>query len=210
MYEGSHRWSVILERLTSIWRAVGLTVLWFVACLPVVTAGAATVALVAVVRDDVLLRERPVLRSYLGYLRENLRVGTALLVTTAAPVGAVLLLWEQTESPLMWSLWALALVGAAAALPLIVHGFPLAAHTTQPSMRAFYRASVILTLTSPGATVIGLVLLAICAIAVTVWPGSLLVLAYPVARALFVAFRSGFETTMSAFGPGGKWSYGAV
>lgn len=192
---GTHRWAAALDRMSSIWRAAGLTVMWFIACLPVVTAGAATVALVAVVRDDVSNRERPVVRSYLHYLRENFRVGTVLLVATAAPVAAVLMLWRPGQSPLMWSLWALALVGTAAALPLIVHGFPLAAHTTHPSMRAFYRAATLLTLARPGAALIALLLIGICAIAVVVWPGTLLVLAYLAARGLFVTFRSAFEST---------------
>lgn len=193
MPAGVHRWSAVLERLTVIWRAVGLTALWFVSCLPVVTAGAATVALLAVVRDDVLARERPVLRSYLGYLRENARDGTALLVTTVLPVSAMLLLWPRVDSPLIWATWMLALVGTVAALPMTVHGFPLAAHTAQPSVRALYRSSLMLALLRPGATVIGLVLIAICAVAVMVWPGALLLLAYPAARALFVSFRSAFD-----------------
>lgn len=193
---GTHRWAAALDRMSSIWRAVGLTVMWCIACLPIVTAGAATVALVAVTRDDALARERPVVRSYLHYLRENFWVGTVLLVATAAPVSAMLMLWQPGQPPMMWLLWALALVGTAAALPLIVHGFPLAAHTTHPSMRTFYRAATLLTLARPGATLIGLVLLGICAIAVIVWPGTLFVLAYPAARGLFVTFRSAFEATV--------------
>lgn len=193
--EGTHRWAAALYRLTSFWRAAGLTVMWLVACLPVVTAGAATVALLAVVRDDVRGRERPVLRSYLHYLRENFRVGTVLLVAAVAPVSAMSMLWHPGPSPLLWSVWVLALVGTAAAVPLIVHGFPLAAHTTHASVRALHRATVLLTLSRPGATLVGLMLIGICAVAVTVWPGTLLILAYPAARGLFVTFRSAFEAT---------------
>lgn len=193
--DGSPRWAAVLERLTSIWRAAGLTLLWCLSCLPVVTAGAATVALVAVARDDVRGRERPVFRSYLHYLRENFRMGTVLLVLGVAPPVALFLTWNLRDVPAIWPVWMLALIGTAAALPLTVHGFPLAAHSRHRSVRDFYRASVLLTLTCPGATLIGLALITISAVAVAVWPGTLLLLAYPVARALFVTFRSAFEKT---------------
>ena len=189
---GGHRWAALLDPLTALWRAVGLAALWLLACLPVVSAGAATVALLAVVRDDVLRRHRPVVRSYAGYLRENALLGSALLAIVAGPIADLLILGEG-GGPAITVLRLLALLGVVAALPVVAHGFGLAAHTRQ-TVRSLYRASVIMTIARPGPTLIALAVVAAVVAAATVWPFALLVLAHPAARALFLTFRRTFET----------------
>ncbi len=197
---GAGRWAVVLEALTSFWRAVGVTVMWLIACLPVVTAGAATMALFGVVRDTVLQREQPVVRSYLTHLRDNARLGTGWLVFTLVPVVALVLMWRQPAAAWTDALAVISGLGLVAMVPLLVHGCTLAVHTRQPSLRALYRSSVMLAVASPGPTLIGLVVMAATAVATAVWPGAIVVLGYPVARALFSGFRRGFDAV--AAGPG--------
>lgn len=197
---GGGRWGAVLEALTSFWRAVGVTAMWLIACLPVVTAGAATMALFGVVRDTALQRERPVVRSYLAHLRDTAKLGTGWLVLTLLPVIALMVTWHQPSAPWGDALAVTALIGVVAMLPLLVHGCTLAVHTRQPSLRALYRSSVLLAVASPGTTLIGLVVIAAAAVATAVWPGGIILLGYPVARALFSGFRRGFGAV--AAGPG--------
>ena len=56
------------------------------------TAGAATIAMVAVARDDIMDRERPLVGSFVQYMRENLTMGLALSVLVLGPVAALTLL----------------------------------------------------------------------------------------------------------------------
>lgn len=190
-----------------VWRAIGVTLLWFTCCLPVVTAGPATIALLAVVRDDVLKQERPVVRSYVNYLVENLRIGLVIGVLAVGPVVAVFALDPSSGVLLVRALWWVALVGLVAAVPLLVHGFPLAAHTQQ-SLRTLYRDCVLLMAAGPGATVVGLAVLISVTLAAERWPGSLLLLGYPAARALFSGFRRTFD--LLDRGPAREATHGAV
>ncbi|HIT75477.1 MAG TPA: DUF624 domain-containing protein [Candidatus Avipropionibacterium avicola] len=192
---------MVLEALTSFWRAVGVTVMWLVACLPVVTAGAATMALVGVVRDTALHRERPVVRSYLAHLRDNARLGTGWLVFTLLPVVALAVTWRQPAAVWTDVLAVISMIGVVAMLPLLVHGCTLAVHTRQPSLRALYRSSVLLAVATPGPTLIGLLMIAAVVVATAVWPGAIIVLGYPVARALFNGFRRGFNAVAVQPGP---------
>lgn len=187
----SHPWSALLEPLTAFWRIVGLTALWLCGCLPIVTAGAATIALFAVTRDNVLDRERPLVRSFVLYLRENLTMGLALFVLVVGPVAALMLLEPWRASPLITLLWLVALLGTVAALPLLIHGFALAAHTHQ-SLRTLYRASLILAVARPAGSVLSLALIVAVGAATLHWPILLPLLACPAARALFSTFRRDF------------------
>lgn len=195
----THRWASLLDRLTAFWRAVGITALWLLAALPIATAGAATVAMLAVVRDDALRQQRPVVRSFLSYTRANAVTGTALLVITGGPIAGLILLGRLGTSPVTSALWPVALIGTIAALPVLAHGFPLAAHTHQ-TVRSLYRASVLMTMARPGATAIALGVIVAVAVAATVWPFTLVVLGYPAARALFSTFRRSFDTLNVAEG----------
>lgn len=195
--ETDHPWSALLGPLTAFWRIVGLTALWLCGCLPLVTAGAATIAMVAVARDDIMDRERPLVGSFVQYMRENLTMGLALSVLVLGPVAALTLLDPWGASPLMTLLWLVALLGAVAALPVLVHGFPLAAHTHQ-SLRTLYRASLILAVARPAGSALNLALLVAVGAATLRWPLLLPLLAYPAARALFSTFRRDFSAVNTA------------
>lgn len=192
-----HRWAVLLDRLTTFWRVIGLTSLWLVSVAPLVTVGPATLAFMAVVRDDVQGRPRPVVRAFFAYLKENARLGLALSVLTIGPVAALLLLDPRGASPLVASMWLVALVGTVAAVPLLVHGYPMAAHTHQ-SLRTLYRDCVVLTAGRPGATMVGLLLLVVVGTAVAQWPIVLPVLGYLAARGLFLSFRRAWSGLSSS------------
>jgi uncharacterized membrane protein YesL len=187
-----HRWAAVTAPLLAFWRIVGVTALWVVFCLPVITAGASTIALVCVARDDARHMDRPVVRSFLQYVRENLVLGLGLLVLAGGPLVGSLTLTPRGGPVLITVLWCVAVLGTAATLPLIAYGCGLAAHTTQ-SLRSLYRDSLVLVLASPGRTVLVLGLGAAVGIAVLRWPIALPVLGYAAARAYYGTFRAAFD-----------------
>lgn len=192
-----HSHAVLLDRLTTCWRVIGLTVLWLVSAAPLIIFGPATIALLAVVRDDVLGQPRPVVRSYFGYLRDNLRLGLVLGVLTVGPVVALLWLSPWGGSSVGTGLWTLALLGTVAVIPLLVHGYPMAAHTHQ-TVRSLYRDCVVLALARPGSTLIGLALLVAVMAATARWPIVPALVGWLAARALFVGFRRAWDATAGA------------
>lgn len=194
-----HRWAALLGFLSAFWRSVGLTVMWLVACLPLVTAGPATVALLALVRDDVLHQERPAVRAFLGYVRDNAVTGFLLFALTGGPLAGLLVLSTLPAAPAVTALWTLSLVGTVATLPVLVHGYPLAAHTRQ-TIRGLYRASVILAFARPGATAIGLAVIVAVIAATMTWSIAPVLLGYVASRALFTLFLRAFQSINAAEG----------
>ncbi|ACQ80127.1 hypothetical protein Bcav_1871 [Beutenbergia cavernae DSM 12333] len=192
--DGAGPWSRVVDLLAGFWRAVGINALWLVASLPIVTIGPATVALMAMARDDVMGRPRPAARAFVAYVRENVAVGLALSTMTLGAVGSFALLWRLDPAGGTTAtrvLQVVSLVGLIAVAPVIAHGYALAAHTQQ-GVRGVYRASVIMAFARPGETVLALAVVAALVLLSWYWPFSVLLAGYVGSRAIFTTFRRTF------------------
>lgn len=189
------RWAAPLELLASGWRMIGINALWVLASIPLVTIGPATIAVMAMARDDVRGRPRPAVRGFLTYMRENAWTGVVLSLLTIGPMAGLLLLWLPhggivgTFGPLFQ---VVSLFGGVATAPLLAHGYALAAHTTLRP-RGLVRASYVMAAARPGSTLLALaVVVALTALAWS-WPFALAFVGYLGARAVFTSFVRAFD-----------------
>ncbi len=87
--------------ITKLWDIVQLNFLWLLCCIPVVTAGASTVAACSVALKMAEDTEGYIARSFFKAFRENLKKGILLGILTLVAAYAVYLdfqFWNATES----------------------------------------------------------------------------------------------------------------
>src|SRR5690625_5698594 len=78
----------LYARLEQLWECAGLTTLWVAACVPVITAGSSTLALLRVVAERREGIYRPVVRAFWDELvRAPLARAAATVATLLAAVG---------------------------------------------------------------------------------------------------------------------------
>lgn len=112
------RFSGFFRPDNSLWRTVsavadvmGLSLLWLLCSLPVVTIGPATAALYAAVRGPVRRMENGAFTTFFHSLRENLKTGIFVTVP--------LLLFSAAVAWCCWIIWQMALAGNPAAYALV-------------------------------------------------------------------------------------------
>lgn len=94
---------------------IGFNLLWFLCCLPLITAPPATAALYAITRDKAL-REETGIRDFFGYMWRYAWVGWRWFLLNFVAVGGGLVnIWfyngmELAFAPLLMALWLVALV----------------------------------------------------------------------------------------------------
>lgn len=106
-----------------------LNLLWLLFCLPLITAGAATVAAYSVALKMVDDEEGYVARGFLRAFRANFRQGTLLWLLNAAVLYALWLDWQlvtKTENPSVM-LMIFGIVTAAVAFSAFTYAYPLLA-----------------------------------------------------------------------------------
>lgn len=113
--------------ITKLWDIVQLNFLWLLCCIPVVTAGASTVAACSVALKMAEDTEGYIGRSFLKAFRENLKGGIPLGLLTLAAAYAVYLdfqFWNATESLLFL---IMGMVAAVVFTMGLLYAFPLMA-----------------------------------------------------------------------------------
>lgn len=150
---------------------VYLNLLWLLACIPVVTAPAATAALFAVVREWTKGRQPPIAPSFLRFMRENARRSLAV-AAVGIVVGAILaadLLLARAIEPGGIVLSGALLVVAMVALSAAAYAFPVMANYDAP-WQTVVRNACLFALAYPLVTVGCVSLLATAAVIVLVAP----------------------------------------
>ena len=113
--------------ITKLWDIVQLNFLWLLCCIPVVTAGASTVAACSVALKMAEDTEGYIGRSFFKAFKENLKCGIPLGILTLAAAYAVYLdfqFWNATESVLFLVMGLVAVVVFTMGL---LYAFPLMA-----------------------------------------------------------------------------------
>lgn len=113
--------------ITKLWDIVQLNFLWLLCCIPVVTAGASTVAACSVALKMAEDTEGYIGRSFFKAFKENLKGGIPLGILTLAAAYAVYLdfqFWNATESVLFLVMGLVAVVVFTMGL---LYAFPLMA-----------------------------------------------------------------------------------
>lgn len=113
--------------ITKLWDIVQLNFLWLLCCIPVVTAGASTVAACSVALKMAEDTEGYIGRSFFKAFKENLKGGIPLGILTLAAAYAVYLdfqFWNATESVLFFVMGLVAVVVFTMGL---LYAFPLMA-----------------------------------------------------------------------------------
>lgn len=183
------RWfeSRLYEQLQRFTDLVWLSVLWTVAALPLVTAFPATAALLGVVRERARGREPALTRSFWRFFRENIRCALGLEVLAIA-VGAGLIANLQLASalPPVPALLLQVLSGAAAMIFVssAAYAFPLMVGYRMPFGRLI-KTAVLLAAGSLGTTAKCLGLLSGALLLTYLFPLAPLLIAGPVATALY-------------------------
>lgn len=122
----------VMQFITKIVYSVYLNILWFVCCIPVVTAGAATTALYYVTLKMAKNEEGGITKSFFKAFKENFKQSTIVWLILLAP-GIVLgidgyVLWHMRFENAFWTvITAIFLVAAAAYLIVVMYIFPLMA-----------------------------------------------------------------------------------
>lgn len=113
--------------ITKLWDIVQLNFLWLLCCIPVVTAGASTVAACSVALKMAEDTEGYIGRSFFKAFKENLKGGIPLGLLTLVAAYAVYLdfqFWNATESVLFL---VMGLVAAVVFTMGLLYAFPLMA-----------------------------------------------------------------------------------
>lgn len=169
----------LYARLEQLWECAGLTTLWVAACVPVITAGSSTLALLRVVAERREGIYRPVVRAFWDELvRAPLARAAATVATLLAAVGvAATLLFglTATDAATATAVQAAALIAGVALLATIVTMLPLIARG-EPGTVSTLWLSVLLWLRRPHTALAGA--------ALTVAVGAGIVLAPPLALAM--------------------------
>lgn len=122
----------VMQFITKIVYSVYLNILWFVCCIPVVTAGAATTALYYVTLKMAKNEEGGITKSFFKAFKENFKQSTIVWLILLA-LGIVLgidgyILWHMRFENAFWTvITAIFLVAAAAYLIVVMYIFPLMA-----------------------------------------------------------------------------------
>lgn len=120
----------VMQFITKIVYSVYLNVLWFICCIPVVTAGAATTALYYVTLKMAKNEEGGITKSFFKAFKENFKQSTIVWLILLA-LGIVLgidgyVLWHMRFENAFWTIiTAIFLVAAAAYLIVVMYIFPL-------------------------------------------------------------------------------------
>ena len=122
----------VMQFITKIVYSVYLNILWFMCCIPVVTAGAATTALYYVTLKMAKNEEGGITNSFFKAFKENYKQSTIVWLIHLA-LGIVLgfdgyVLWHMRFENAFWTvITAIFLVAAAAYLIVVMYIFPLMA-----------------------------------------------------------------------------------
>ena len=122
----------VMQFITKIVYSVYLNILWFMCCIPVVTAGAATTALYYVSLKMAKNEEGGITKSFFKAFKENFKQSTIVWLILLA-LGIVLgidgyVLWHMRFENAFWTvITAIFLVAAAAYLIVVMYIFPLMA-----------------------------------------------------------------------------------
>ncbi|WP_402466519.1 YesL family protein [Isoptericola aurantiacus] len=158
-----------VQGVTTLVLFVVLNLAYLVACLPVVTIGAATSALYEVTLRYADDERGDLVRGYLVALRTNLWRGTAVLVLLGVPTAMLAfsaVFWFSMDGLVTAVAGALSALAAAATASALIYGFALAAWFDAPVGRTV-RNALLLPLVEPART-LGLVLLPVTAACVVV------------------------------------------
>lgn len=122
----------VMQFITKIVYSVYLNILWFICCIPVVTAGAATTALYYVTLKMAKNEEGRITKSFFRAFKENFKQSTIVWLILLA-LGIVLgvdgyVLWHMRFENAFWTvITAIFLVAVAAYLIVVMYIFPLMA-----------------------------------------------------------------------------------
>ncbi len=122
----------VMQFITKIVYSVYLNILWFICCIPVVTAGAATTALYYVTLKMAKNEEGGIKKSFFRAFKENFKQSTIVWLILLA-LGIVLgvdgyVLWHMRFENAFWTvITAIFLVAVAAYLIVVMYIFPLMA-----------------------------------------------------------------------------------
>lgn len=122
----------VLQFINKIVYSVYLNILWFICCIPVVTAGASTTALFYVTLKMSANEEGNITRAFFHSFRENLKQATIIWMVLLA-IGTVLgvdgyILYHMRFENIFWTLCtAVFCVAAAAYAIVLMYIFPLLA-----------------------------------------------------------------------------------
>ena len=122
----------VMQFITKIVYSVYLNILWFMCCIPVVTAGAATTALYYVTLKMAKNEEGGITKSFFKAFKEHFKQSTIVWLILLA-LGIVLgidgyVLWHMRFENAFWTvITAIFLVAAAAYLIVVMYIFPLMA-----------------------------------------------------------------------------------
>ncbi|MDO5361372.1 MAG: YesL family protein [Eubacteriales bacterium] len=122
----------VMQFITKIVYSVYLNILWFICCIPVVTAGAATTALYYVTLKMAKNEEGGITKTFFRAFKENFKQSTIVWLILLA-LGIVLgvdgyVLWHMRFENAFWTvITAIFLVAVAAYLIVVMYIFPLMA-----------------------------------------------------------------------------------
>lgn len=176
--KGSLRLHGLLERF---WEAAGLSLLWAMGCLPVVTAGASTLALYQVVGQRRRGDLRPVAPAFWAeFKRVPLARAAVTVVTALALAGAALtlLVGITVADPVVATvLQAAGLIGLAAVLGTLVTALPVQAARPGRFLPTL-RIAAVVALGRPLTTMAAVVLTVAVVVGTVLCPPLLLVLGW--------------------------------
>lgn len=138
----------VMGFLTKIVYSVYLNILWFVCCLPIVTAGASTTALFYVTLKIVKNEEGHITRAFFHSFKENFRQATVIWLILLV-LGIVLgvdgyVFYHMRFDSVLWTLGtAVFIVAAAAYLIVLMYIFPLLARF-ENTTRAMFKNAVMI------------------------------------------------------------------
>lgn len=179
--------------LERFWECAGLTALWLAGCVPILTAGSSTLALLRVVserRDHVY---RPVARAFWAeFVREPLPRAAITIIALLGGLGGLAVLFTglvSTDILRATALQAAALIGAVMALGLSTTMMALVARGKRTSLRTLRLATAI-AVCRPQTALAGAALTVATAVGIALAPPLVLVLGWIWARLLIDLSRS--------------------
>lgn len=186
------RWR-IYDHLEQVWECAGLSVLWAAGCVPVLTAGSSTVALLRVVAERREGSYRPILRAFWEeFVREPLVRAGVTIVSILAGLGVAAGLVTglgATDDTTAIALQAAALLGGLLLLGLGATMMPLVAGGRRTSRRTLKLAAEIAA-RRPQTALAGAALTVATAVGIAWAPPLVLVLGWVWARLLVDLARS--------------------
>lgn len=165
---------------------VYLNLLWLLACLPVVTAPAATAALFGVTREWTKGRQPPIGPSFVHFMRESARRSVAVggvLAAAGGLIAADLLIARGIEPGGIVLRGALLIIGVLVA-STAMYAFPVMANYEVP-WRTVLRNALLFALACPLITLAGLALIAAATVILLVAPVAVIALGSATAWGLY-------------------------